>query len=192
MNKKDTFVHPSAIVNSEDIGEGTRIWEFASIMKGSKVGSNCNICGGCFIEEGAVIGSNVVIKNNVSIWKGVTIEDNAFVGPGVVFTNEKEPRSLHPKELARTIICEGASLGAGSIIIAPVSVGSYASIGAGAIVTRNIDPHKLALGNPARPTGVVCQCGRKISDSPDESAEGTCTCGIAFVITDGVYKKVLF
>lgn len=184
----DIMIHPNAIVETDKIGTGTRVWEFTKIMKGVVIGKNCNVGGGCFIEEGVVIGNNVVIKNGVSIWKGVSIEDDAFIGPGVVFTNETEPRSLCPKDLAQTVICKGASLGAGSILIAPVKVASYATIGAGSVVTKNVGPHQLVIGNPAKLKGIMCICGRKVSDNPDESKEGQCICGQMFRITDGIFS----
>ena len=178
------MIHPEATVTSDNIGSGTRIWQFANVMKGSIIGKNCNICGCTFIEEGAVIGDDVVIKNGVSVWDGVTIEDGAFVGPSVVFTNDTEPRSTFPKDLAKTKICRGASLGGGCVIVAPVTIGEYATVGAGSVVTRDVKSHQLVCGNPAKPSGFMCVCGRKIADESRNPEAGECECGRKFKFTE--------
>lgn len=172
--KKGYFQHRNALVESDEIGDGTRIWAFAHVMKGSKVGKNCNIGEQCFIEASVVIGDNVVVKNGVAIWDGVLIEDGAFIGPNVAFTNEVNPRSGFPKEYKKTILRKGASIGANATIVAGVVIGRYATIGAGSVVTKDVDEFTLVYGNPAKPHGFVCLCGLKISEG---DLIRTCSCG---------------
>lgn len=167
----DVFVHPLAINDCEEIGAGTKVWAFSHVLAGAKIGSDCNICERVFVESGAVIGKGCTIKNGVSLWHGVTLENYVFVGPDVSFTNDRWPRSarnplLAPKTdwLQLTYVCEGASLGARSIIISGVTIGSYAMIAAGAVVTRDVLPHALVLGMPARQDGWVCMCGHRLND----------------------------
>lgn len=171
-NADQVFIHPQAIVESDRIGDGTRIWAFAHVLKDAVIGRNCNVADGTFIEGGAQIGDNVTIKNQCLIWEGVTIGDNAFIGPNVVFTNDLHPRSprlelargryASKKWLVPTVVGEGASLGASVTVLAGVTIGEYATIGIGSVVTRDIPPHALAHGSPARVRGHVCRCGQKI------------------------------
>jgi UDP-2-acetamido-3-amino-2,3-dideoxy-glucuronate N-acetyltransferase len=167
------FVHPMALCDSEEVGEGTRIWAFAHVMKGARVGVDCNIGEGVFIESGAVLGNRVTLKNQVMIWDGVTIGDEAFIGPGVIFTNDAAPRSprmplveqrYHDPARWRvlTTVEPGASLGAGAIILPGVTIGAFALVGAGSVVTRSVAPHRVVVGNPARPIGWVCACGTRL------------------------------
>jgi acetyltransferase-like isoleucine patch superfamily enzyme len=170
MNKdKNYYKHNKAIVESENIGKDTRIWAFAHIMENVKIGERCKIGENCFIESGVEIGDDVIVKNNIAIYDGVTIGDGVFLGPNVVFTNDIEPRSLFPKELATTKIKKGASIGANSTIIASRIIGSYCTIGAGSVVTKDISDHRLAYGNPARLHGWVCVCGRKLIFKNDQT-----------------------
>lgn len=170
---KDVFVHPKALVETEDIGAGTRVWAFTHVMAGSRIGENCNIGDHCFIESGAVIADNSTIKNGNMIWEGVTLADGVFVGPQVLFTNDLRPRSPRLPQvyehylekrnwLRMTKIERGASLGAGCVILAGITVGEYAMVGAGAIVTRSVPSYALVKGNPAQVSGWVCQCGRAL------------------------------
>jgi acetyltransferase-like isoleucine patch superfamily enzyme len=154
-------------------------------MTGVTIGSRCNIGAGCFVEKGARIGDNVVVKNGVSVWDGVTLEDGVFIGPGVVLTNEHEPRSGFPKDLAHTLIRRGASIGAGAILVAPLEIGEYATVGAGAVVIRDVAPYTLVVGNPARPVGHMCLCGRKLRPASKDPAQGLCVCGLRYTRTDG-------
>jgi acetyltransferase-like isoleucine patch superfamily enzyme len=186
------FVHSSAIVESTQIGEGTHIWAYAHVMRDVPIGADCNIGDHCFIESGATIGNQVTIKNGNMIWDGVHLEDGVFVGPLVVFTNDLHPRSPrlpHMRSryadrswLMPTVIKRGASLGAGSVILAGVTIGAFCMIGAGAIVNRSLPPHALAVGSPARVRGWVCECGQRLTFA-NEIAVCT-TCGLEFVKSD--------
>ena len=158
------YAHPTAIVESQSIGEGTRIWHFAHVRYGSKIGDNCNIGKSVYIDTGADIGSNVKIQNFVSVYKGVTIEDDVFVGPSATFTNDLYPRAFIWDEdhVSATRICRGASIGANATIVCGITVGEYAMIGAGSIVAEDVPPFGLVLGNPGRLRGYVCYCGRRL------------------------------
>lgn len=175
VEPKGVFIHPQALVESPNIGPGTRIWAFAHVLKGAKIGSRVNIGDHCFIENDVVIGDNVVVKNGIAIWDGVTIEDGAFLGPNVTLTNELFPRSGFPKGLERTLIRRGATIGANASIITGITLGEYCTIGAGSVVTKDVAPHALVHGNPARRYGWVCVCGLKLAFSGEKKAR--CTCG---------------
>ena len=166
-------VHPQAIVECETIGEGSRVWAFAHVMKGASLGKDCNVGDHAFLETGSIVGNNVTIKNHVCIWEGIAIEDDVFLGPHVVFTNDKYPRSprmgmassrYQQKEnwLESTVVKRGSSIGANSTIMPGITLGAYCMIAAGSIVTRDVQPHALMAGAPARRVGTVCYCGRKI------------------------------
>lgn len=168
------FVHTTAIVETDEIGSGTRIWAYAHILPGARVGRNCNIGDHVFVETGACVGNNVTIKNQVCIWEGVTIEDDCFIGPGVVFTNDLLPRSPRMKEAAdryrrqenwlqRTVAGRGCSIGANATILPGIRLGDYSMIAAGATVTRDVEPHALVIGTPARQAGFVCRCGTRLA-----------------------------
>ena len=178
------YVHPKALVETERIGAGTRIWAFCHVMSGVTVGRNCNIGDHSFVEEGVSIADNVTIKNGNCIWKGVQLEEGVFVGPRVFFTNDLYPRSgrmasVGPRYddeswLEATVVGRGASLGAGSVIIAGNTIGEYAMVAAGAVVTHDVVPYALMLGNPARARGWVCRCGLKLSFDEGNTTCGTC------------------
>lgn len=154
------FIHALSDVMSEDIGEGTRIWQFCVVLQSAKIGCNCNICAQVLIENDVIIGDNVTVKSGVQLWDGVRLEDNVFVGPNVTFTNDLFPRSKRrPPAFARTVIKEGASIGANSTIIAGVTIGCYAMVGAGSVVTKDISPNTLWYGNPAKQRGFVTEDG---------------------------------
>jgi acetyltransferase-like isoleucine patch superfamily enzyme len=155
-------VHSSADVQSANIGENTVIWQFTIVLPGAVIGNNCNINSHCFIENDVLIGNNVTVKCGVYIWDGIIIEDDVHIGPNVTFTNDIYPRSKHDFELARTLVKQGASLGANSTIIAGITIGEYALIGAGSVVTKNIPNNTLWKGNPARQAAFVCNCGNKL------------------------------
>jgi acetyltransferase-like isoleucine patch superfamily enzyme len=157
------FKHPLALVESEEIGEGTKIWAFTHVMAGAKIGRNCNIGDHCFVEEGARIGDNVTIKNHVAIWNGVTVDDRAFIGPDVTLTNDLRPRSRDPDwVLLETRIGEGATLGANATILCGITISPFAFVGVGAVVTKDVPPYALIYGNPARLKGYVCQCAERL------------------------------
>lgn len=148
------FIHPSADVQSKSIGDGTRIWQFAVILPGAKIGRNCNICTHCFIENDVVIGDNVTVKPLSGICDGVTIEDGVFVGPNVSFTNDRSPKSGNCGfKLERTIVRRGASIGAGTMVLAGLTIGEDALVGAGSVVTRDVRPGAKVFGCPARERG---------------------------------------
>lgn len=150
------FEHPQALVETDTIGDGTRVWAFAHILPGARIGRDCNICDHVFIENDVVVGDRVTIKCGVQVWDGVTLEDDVFVGPNATFTNDSFPRSKqYPEAFERTIVRRGASIGANATILAGVVIGKNAMVGAGAVVTRDVPPNAIVVGNPARITGYV-------------------------------------
>ena len=156
-------IHPAALVESMDVGSGTRVWAFAHVADGAVVGEDCNICDHTFVEAGVVVGNRVTLKCGVYLWKGIVVEDDVFIGPNASLANDPYPRSMaHLSEHPRTVIRRGASIGAGAVILPGVEIGAYAMIGAGAIVTRSIPAFALAYGNPARIHGRVDRQGRPI------------------------------
>ncbi|MDC0111085.1 N-acetyltransferase [Emcibacteraceae bacterium] len=143
------MIHPLADVQSKNIGLNSNIWQFCVVLPGAVIGENCNICSHVFIENEVVIGNNVTIKNGVQIWDGLTIEDNVFIGPNVTFTNDLYPRSKVPMEsIPKTIIKMGASIGANATILPGIVIGGNAMIGAGSVVTRNVNEGSIVKGNP--------------------------------------------
>jgi len=170
--------HPTAIVESADIGPNTRVWAFCHVLAGAVIGENCNIGDYCYIEGGASIGNDVVLKNHVAVWRGVAIGNRVFVGPHVAFTNDRVPRAkAFRDDYDKTTIEEGASLGANATLLCPIVVGRYAMIGAGAVVTNDVPDFGLVVGNPARLRGYVCRCGRGLQFAGDAAA---CQCGVSF------------
>lgn len=150
------FCHKLADVQSNNIGEDTKVWQFSVILRNAKIGKNCNINAHVFIENDVIIGDNVTIKSGVQIWDGIILGDNVFVGPNVTFTNDLVPRSKqHPQSFVKTIIKKGASIGANSTIIAGNEIGAYSLIGAGAVVTKNIGKNEVWAGNPAKKIGYI-------------------------------------
>ena len=175
------FKHPTAILESEKIGNGSEIWHFAHIRESAVIGKNCNIGKSVYIDTGVKIGDNVKIQNFVSIYKGVEIEDDVFVGPSVVFTNDMYPRAFiwEEKQVVPTIVKKGSSIGSNATIICGVTVGEYSMIGAGSVVTRDVPPFGLVFGNPARLRGFVCYCGKKLKimvEDQEEKVVYRCEC----------------
>jgi UDP-2-acetamido-3-amino-2,3-dideoxy-glucuronate N-acetyltransferase len=164
------FIHPTAIIDEDvSIGEGTKIWHFSHVMKGSKVGSNCTIGQNVFIGAGVVLGNNVKVQNNVSLYTGVICDDDVFLGPSCVFTNVINPRSAVARkdQYRKTHIGKGATIGANATILCGHIIGPYAFIGAGAVVTRDVPPYALITGNPAKQTGWMSEYGCKLQFDKD-------------------------
>ncbi len=181
------FVHESALVATDNIGDDSRIWAFCNILKGAQIGAECNICDHCSIEGEVVIGNRVTVKNSVSLWNGMVIEDDVFIGPNAVFTNDVYPRSkVYHDEVDKTLIKQGATIGANAVVVAGHTVGKYAFIGAGAVVTKNIPDYTIWYGNPAQFSGYVCKCGQRLQDS--DASELKCSCGLVYVNTDGIIQ----
>ncbi|MFY9557775.1 MAG: acyltransferase [Blastocatellia bacterium] len=183
----DYFVHESSYVDQPcEIGEGTKIWHFSHIMAGSKIGRSCNIGQNVVISPQVVIGDNVKIQNNVSVYTGVELEDDVFCGPSMVFTNVTNPRSQVSRkdEYRRTLVKRGASIGANATVICGHTVGRYAFIGAGAVVTRDVPDYAMVVGNPGRVAGWMCRCGVKLdlSIDPQTNEQASCSvCGTSYI-----------
>lgn len=178
MKKKGAYFHPKALVDDKKaVGAGTSVWAFAHVMKGARVGRDCNIGDGCFVERGAVIGDRVTVKNGVSVWDGVTLEDGVFAGPNAVFTNDLWPITRNPGfTLSPTRVRKGAGIGANATVVCGTTVGEYALVGAGAVVTRDVPAHALVYGNPARVRAWICRCRKKLRFSNGAAA----CCGLKF------------
>jgi UDP-2-acetamido-3-amino-2,3-dideoxy-glucuronate N-acetyltransferase len=178
----DAFIHETAIVDPGcEVGKGTKIWHFTHVLKGSKIGSNCNIGQNAVIGPDVTIGSGCKIQNNVSIYKGVTLEDEVFCGPSMVFTNVYNPRSAIRRmdEIRPTLVRKGASLGANCTIVCGHTIGQYAFVGAGAVVISDIADHALVAGNPAKNKGWMCRCGIRLHF--DKSGSAVCdACGAKY------------
>ncbi len=145
------LIHPSADVQSEAIGEGTRIWQFVVVLPGAQIGRDCNICAHCFLENDVRLGDRVTVKNGVQLWDGTTLADDVFIGPNVTFSNDRYPRSkVYPEAFERIEIGRGASIGAGAVLLPGVTVGAGALVGAGAVVTEPVPERAVVAGNPAR------------------------------------------
>ncbi|WP_437214988.1 acyltransferase [Pectobacterium sp. LFLA-215] len=150
------FIHALSDVQTKNIGDRTTIWQFSVILPNAIIGNNCNICAHTFIENDVIIGNNVTIKSGVYLWDGIVIEDNVFIGPNATFTNDKKPRSKeYPEKYLKTIIEEGASIGANSTILPGLRLGQYCMVGAGAVVTKDVPPYTIVAGNPAKLIKVV-------------------------------------
>lgn len=151
---REPFVHPQALVESSHIGAGTRVWAFAHVLPGARVGRDCNLCDGVFVENDVVVGDRVTVKCGVQLWDGVRLHDDVFVGPNATFTNDLRPRSKRrPEKFLETVVEEGASIGANATILPGVRIGQFAMVGAGAVVTKDVPPHARVVGNPARIVG---------------------------------------
>ena len=145
------FIHPLSDVQCKNIGQNTNIWQFCVILSNAKVGNNCNICSHCFIENNVIIGNNVTVKCGVQLWDGITIEDNVFIGPNVTFCNDRYPKSKNKNfNLESITIKNGASIGAGAVILPGIKIGENSIIGAGAVVTKDVPANRTVKGNPAK------------------------------------------
>lgn len=171
---KNVFIHKTAEVSEKaNIGKGTKIWNWVQVRENSNIGENCILSKGVYIDFDVKIGNNVKIQNNVSLYHGVTIEDGVFVGPHVCFTNDKIPRAINPDgtikagddwQISETKVKEGSSLGANSTILPGVTIGRFALVGSGSIVTKDVPDFALVYGNPAKVHGYVCKCGKKLTE----------------------------
>ena len=173
--------HDMAFVgDGAQVGDDTRLWAFVNIQDGAKVGKGCNICDGCFIENGAVVGDNVTLKNGVCVFEGVTLEDDVFCGVNIGFINDRKPRSNRKDQwiLEHTTVKKGATIGSNSTILCGITIGEYAFVGAGSVVTKDIPAYTIVAGNPARKKGYVCRCGKKLEVSLE------CSCGFKYYIDD--------
>lgn len=156
MSDKPFFAHPNAIVESSRIGRNTRVWAFAHILPEARIGEDCNICDHTFIENDVIVGNRVTIKCGVQLWDGITLEDDVFIGPNATFTNDPFPRSKqYPEAFTRTVIRKGASIGANATILPGLTIGQHSMIGAGTVVTKDVPPFAIVVGNPARIIGYV-------------------------------------
>jgi UDP-2-acetamido-3-amino-2,3-dideoxy-glucuronate N-acetyltransferase len=175
-NATGPFVHAKGLNESDTVGDRTRIWAFAHVLPGARIGADCNVCDHAFVEGGAVIGDRVTIKNAVLVWNGVTVEDDVFLGPNMVFTNDFRPRAhvkKGPDEFAPTLVRAGATIGANATIVCGTVIGPDAFVAAGAVVNRDVPAHALVAGNPARVRGWVCRCGERLSEGLVCPADGT-------------------
>jgi UDP-2-acetamido-3-amino-2,3-dideoxy-glucuronate N-acetyltransferase len=189
----DFFVHPSSYVDQGAlIGEGSRIWHFTHVMSGARVGRRCNIGQNVVISPQVVIGDDVKIQNNVSVYTGVVLEDDVFCGPSMVFTNVVNPRShlSRKHEYRSTLVRKGATLGANSTIVCGHTIGRYAFVGAGAVVTRDVPDYALVIGNPGRIAGWMCECGVKLATGVAMPVEARCrSCGASYMAEGGLLAR---
>ena len=173
------FAHESAIIDAPcNIGEDTKIWHFSHISAGVEIGKNCKFGQNVFVQDNVKVGNYCKIQNNVSIYGGVELEDYVFCGPSMVFTNITNPRCKYPQETAdkynKTLVKEGASLGANSTIVCGITIGRHAFVGAGSVVTKEVPDYALVYGNPARIHGFMCECGTKLSFEADQATCAKC------------------
>lgn len=183
---KEFYVHSSSIIDEGvEIGEGTKIWHFCHIQSGAKIGKNCSLGQNVNISNHVKLGDGVRVQNNVSVYEGVELEDYVFCGPSMVFTNDLTPRSRYPKghNYKKTLIRHDVTLGANCTIVCGHTVGEYATIAAGAVVTKNVEPHALMAGVPARRTGWVCECGL-----PLKNGMSCLACGKEYTLEKGKLK----
>lgn len=182
-------IHPLADVQTQNIGEGTQIWQFSVILKGAQIGTNCNINCHTFIENNVVIGNNVTVKSGVFLWDGLIIEDNVFIGPSAAFTNDKFPRSKqYPQVFQATRLQKGCSIGANATILGGVTIGSFAIVGAGSIVTKDVPPFALMMGNPARISAWLDEAGSKLEEVSEGILENKN--GERFIVENQKLKKI--
>ena len=190
--KENVQIHQSSYIDEPcEIGEGTKIWHFCHIMSNCKIGKRCNIGQNVVISPYVVLGDNVKVQNNVSIYTGVICEDDVFLGPSMVFTNVINPRSsiIRKDEYKPTLIKKGATIGANATIICGITVGCYAFVGAGAVVTKNIPDYALVVGNPARRTGWISRAGHKLDFSSANESKCTQT-GEKYLLKDNIVIKI--
>jgi len=163
---KKVHIHPTAVVDKTAlIGDGTKVWHFVHVRENAEIGKECVLGHSVYVDKGVKIGNRVKLENRATVYRGVEIEDKVFVGPHVTFTNDPYPRSFSTDwKIVPTIVKEGASIGAGAVVMCGVTIGEYALIGAGSVVTKDIPSHAIAYGNPAEVRGFACKCGRKLKE----------------------------
>ncbi len=187
-------IHPSSAVHEKaKVGDGTQIWMFCQVRENATIGKNCIFGKGVYVDPDVVVGDNVKIQNNASLYVGVTVEDGVFVGPHVCFTNDKVPRAVNPDmslksaddwHVSKTLVRKGAALGANATIVCGTTIGEWAMVASGSVVTKDVPDHALVMGNPARVVGWVCSCGKRVAID-DRAGKGTCACGRTLVKQDG-------
>ncbi len=186
MSADGVVIHESAYVDEgATVGAGTRIWHFCHVMPGAVIGERCNIGQNCVLMPGTKLGANCKLQNNVSVYEGVELEDDVFCGPSMVFTNVQTPRSHVNRrgEYVRTLVKQGASIGANATVVCGHTLGRFSFVGAGAVVTRDVKDHALVVGNPARQIGWMCACGERLRVT---AGRGSCArCGTAYREADG-------
>ena len=185
MSEKNYFVHESSYIDEPcTIGEGTKIWHFSHVLKNVAVGKKCNIGQNVVIGPNVKVGDNCKIQNNVSVYEGVELEDNVFCGPSMVFTNVFNPRSevVRKDEYRKTLVKRGASIGANATVVCGSTIGAYAFVGAGAVVTRDVPDYALVMGNPARRTGWMCRCGEKLPKARPGEITACPACGARYTV----------
>ncbi|MCI9141335.1 MAG: N-acetyltransferase [Lachnospiraceae bacterium] len=181
------YVHSTSVVDENvEIGEGTKIWHFSHIQSGARIGKNCSLGQNVNVSNNVIIGNFCKIQNNVSLYEGVVLEDGVFCGPSCVFTNDLTPRAEYPKgheNYKKTLVKRGASIGANATVVCGLTIGRYAMIAAGAVVTKDVEPYSLMAGVPARRIGWVCECGKRLGK------ELSCyTCGTAYFLKNNSLK----
>ncbi len=193
MSKK-SIPRTSIVEEPSIIGEGTRIWNFVHVRENAEIGKDCVIADYVYVGRGVKVGNGVKLENRATIFEGVTIEDKVFVGPNVTFTNDFIPRSFSINwKIIPTVVKKGASIGAGTVIVCGKTIGKYALIGAGSVITENIPSHALAYGNPAKIRGFVCRCGKKleIKEKRKDDLSMKCQiCGEIFKVLDEDYRRI--
>jgi acetyltransferase-like isoleucine patch superfamily enzyme len=184
----DYFIHKKAIVETKNIGTGSKIWAFAHVLPGAKIGKNVNICDHCFIENDVEIGDDVTIKSGVYLWDGLRIEDKVHIGPAAVFTNDLFPRSKNINyKQEKTVLKKGCSIGANATILPGHTIGCYAMVGAGSVVTKDMPDFALVYGNPAVVHGSICVCGKKMVFEEDTCK---CSCGKEYKMINSEVKLI--
>lgn len=200
----NTYIHATADVSPQAVvGEGTKIWHQAQVREGACIGRNCIVGKDVYIDFDVVIGDNVKIQNGCCVYHGVTLEDGVFLGPGVILTNDRLPRAINPNGSLRTdadwvvgkiLVKRGASLGAGVVVLSDVTIGVFAMVGAGAVVTKDVPDYGLVVGNPARLAGFVCLCGarlRKGEGGRDEIRASCGKCGTEIQVPIALWRQVV-
>lgn len=182
-------IHPFADVQTTNIGQGSTIWQFAVILKGANIGEDCNINCHTFIENDVIIGNRVTVKAGVYLWDGIRINDDVFIGPNVTFTNDKYPRSKkYPDAFQQTILLKGCSIGAAATILGGITVGSYATVGAGSVVTKDVPDYAVVVGNPARILYWIDEKGNRLKQLDDDIWVNTA--GDQFNVINNKIKKI--